>query len=601
MRRILQVFVLSLCVWAAPPRHALAAFCGDGIVQAPELCDPGSPTGEVSCPGRCVSLPLADACHCANVSTDPRDFAAIADLQAKLAKTARIVGGGLAVVTTGGLANIGPDAVVDVNEQLIADRCRLLPGSAVGRVFCNDDLVLPTAFINGGGPFAFAPPLTFPSLPAFTTGTPAGSDVVVATGSTQYIAPGSYGNLIVSKGATLVLHGLDAGSGKGTFSVLGVKIIDGGRLFADNPALVNVKNALRLTGGAVLAPTPSTTLQPGDLHFNIEGRGAKLGKGASVDAHIRAPSGKISVGRGTLARGQLIAQKIVVQNDAILSAVGGCGDGSKEQSEMCDTTASGGDAACPGNCIPLGQAGQCTCRCSNDANCNDGNACNGVETCDAGHCVLGTPLNCDDGNACTIDCNPATGCVQIPKADGTGCDDGDECTKGDQCLGGACTPGEPRACNDGNDCTVDTCDPTKGCVHTAVGTGLPCSDGNACTQGDACIHGNCIGGTGVNCDDANPCTADTCTTDQGCQHTPLTDGISCAGTSPCSALDTCQTGVCVQRGAQVCSDGKECTDDSCTPVGQVGSQTPECSHVNSTNFTPCGPGGTKTCFNGVCL
>ena len=211
--------------------------------------------------------------------------------------------------------------------------------------------------------------------------------------------------------------------------------------------------------------------------------------------HIRAPSGKISVGRGTLARGQLIAQKIVVQKDAILAAVGGCGDGTKEQSEMCDTTASGGDAACPGNCIPLGQAGQCTCRCANNADCNDGNACNGVETCDAGHCVLGTPLNCDDGNACTIDCDPATGCVQIAKADGTGCDDGDECTKGDQCVGGACTPGEPRACNDGNDCTADTCDPAKGCVHTDLGTGLPCSDGNACTQGDACIHGNCIGGT----------------------------------------------------------------------------------------------------------
>ena len=48
--------------------------------------------------------------------------------------------------------------------------------------------------------------------------------------------------------------------------------------------------------------------------------------------------------------------------------------------------------------------------CQTDPDCNDGNLCNGVETCVGGSCVAGTPVNCDDGDFCTIDtCIPATG------------------------------------------------------------------------------------------------------------------------------------------------------------------------------------------------
>lgn len=48
--------------------------------------------------------------------------------------------------------------------------------------------------------------------------------------------------------------------------------------------------------------------------------------------------------------------------------------------------------------------------------CDDGNACNGAETCDPGlGCQAGTPLDCDDGNACTADsCDAVTGCAHDP-------------------------------------------------------------------------------------------------------------------------------------------------------------------------------------------
>jgi len=51
------------------------------------------------------------------------------------------------------------------------------------------------------------------------------------------------------------------------------------------------------------------------------------------------------------------------------------------------------------------------------ASCDDGNPCNGIETCDTatGQCQPGQPLTCDDGDPCTVDsCDPTAGCIFLP-------------------------------------------------------------------------------------------------------------------------------------------------------------------------------------------
>ncbi|MBM4321246.1 MAG: hypothetical protein FJ125_15195, partial [Deltaproteobacteria bacterium] len=74
--------------------------------------------------------------------------------------------------------------------------------------------------------------------------------------------------------------------------------------------------------------------------------------------------------------------------------------------------------------------------CTDDGECSDGDACNGVESCRDGSCAAGQPLTCQDDEACTEDrCDPAAGCVFPPLADGTPCPAG-------SCRGGACRPGE---------------------------------------------------------------------------------------------------------------------------------------------------------------
>ena len=64
----------------------------------------------------------------------------------------------------------------------------------------------------------------------------------------------------------------------------------------------------------------------------------------------------------------------------------------------------------------------------------------------------------------------------------------------------------PTNCDDGNPCTVDSCDPVSGCVHLLT----TCDDGQICTV-DACdpATGQCTH-TPANCDDGNACTTDSC-------------------------------------------------------------------------------------------
>jgi hypothetical protein len=77
------------------------------------------------------------------------------------------------------------------------------------------------------------------------------------------------------------------------------------------------------------------------------------------------------------------------------------------------------------------------------------------------------PEDCDDKNECTEDtCDPTDGCVFTAVED---CCDG------------------PEDCDDRNECTEDTCDPTDGCIFTAVEDWTECG-----SQGWVCIAGECV-------------------------------------------------------------------------------------------------------------
>ena len=108
-------------------------------------------------------------------------------------------------------------------------------------------------------------------------------------------------------------------------------------------------------------------------------------------------------------------------------------------------------------------------------------------------------------------------------------------------------------CNDGNDCTKDTCQGETGCSHALLEAG-ECKDGNPCTVADHCVQGECQG-TPVLCDDDNPCTDDICAETGGCVFE--NNHVDCDDGDPCTVGDDCSDGIC--SGFPVACD---CVQDS---------------------------------------
>jgi hypothetical protein len=156
------------------------------------------------------------------------------------------------------------------------------------------------------------------------------------------------------------------------------------------------------------------------------------------------------------------------------------------------------------------------------------------------------PISCDDGQACTVDtCNPAVGCVHTPY---------------------------DAACDDHDPCTRDRCDPARGCVHGAQRLGTVCDDGDPCTTGDRCRATGCAGDA-MKCSDPYACTDDRCVAGR-CESTPADsncDGGACAQAScrpgdPAADRRGCVT-TPVEEGQPCTDDGVACTDDVCTDGG----------------------------------
>jgi len=236
--------------------------------------------------------------------------------------------------------------------------------------------------------------------------------------------------------------------------------------------------------------------------------------------------------------------------------------------------------------------------------CGDSNACNGVEACNGtGACVTGTSPTLDDGNPCTADaCSPTGGVFHTPVAAGTSCSDGNACNGSEACnSGGSCVAGATPNLDDGNVCTVDSCDSQGGVTHVAALAGTACGDSNACNGAETCNGaGACAPGTLPVVDDNNPCTVDSCSASTGVAHVPASAGTSCTDGNACNGTEACSGGGLCQAGiAPTVDDANSCTVDSCSPAQGV-------THVAAVSGTACSDGdacnGSEVCNGGgTCL
>lgn len=209
---------------------------------------------------------------------------------------------------------------------------------------------------------------------------------------------------------------------------------------------------------------------------------------------------------------------------------------------------------------------------TNDELCDDGEFCNGVEICDPMQgCVAGTSVDCShldtecNVGICDEDLDE---CVSIP--DDELCDDGQFCNGVETCdpMEG-CVAGTPVDCSHLDDvCVIGACDEdADACVAQNVDD-EPCDDGLFCTEGTTCDGGVCTGGSPLDCDDGIPCTDDVCNEDTDmCEHVPndplcndgnpCTDGV-CEAVVGCVFEDNGACGACCDASPGLggaCSDG----------------------------------------------
>jgi len=148
--------------------------------------------------------------------------------------------------------------------------------------------------------------------------------------------------------------------------------------------------------------------------------------------------------------------------------------------------------------------------------------------CESALCVA--PTSCT-----TASCVGAT-CVIAPRPDTSPCDDLNACTTGDRCSAGVCVPGSNVDPNDGNACSIDSCNPLLGVQHTPAPATTACSTGSTCTTNDHCsgVDLTCVPGTNVPIDDGQVCTSDACVEGVGVVHAPIAgcDPTATTGESP---------------------------------------------------------------------
>ena len=328
-----------------------------------------------------------------------------------------------------GQGDIGAQSAVTVGRRaqvtqggILAPRVRLLRYSTVETVQTND---LQSHQASHGE----VVPLTvaIPELPVAEDATPGAENVRVRMGRTTVLNAGAYGDVDVAVVGTVRLAG-----GEYHFRSLDLAPLAG--LIADAPSVVHVARELRAGLHAVVRADRAEDLRlevlglGGNHHSNPSNdddhditrcqSDVRLGPGTQVRALILAPHGAVHVGTFAELNGAVAAASIHVGPYARVAYESGFGQG-----------------------------------CSPEA-CDDGEACNGVETCGAGGCVPGTPPAVDDGNPCTVDtCDPAMGVQHTPETAGTNCDsDGDPCNGTASCDGmGVCIPA-PSSCVE-TDCT----------------------------------------------------------------------------------------------------------------------------------------------------
>lgn len=270
--------------------------------------------------------------------------------------------------------------------------------------------------------------------------------------------------------------------------------------------------------------------------------------------------------------------------------------------------------------------------------CDDDDICTVDTVCQSGQCTGGHPYNCSYDQYCEVTyCLSYTGCVApdantcrtctedkdcpyIPcrrssceagvcayTGDDTalsGCNDNQFCNGREFCFAGSCHVKPAPDCDDGNDCTIDTCDfDLQQCRHAPTGN-ISCQNDDLCAVTSQCDgQGHCLTTRSLDCDPSAPCQESLgCNPKTGaCEYIFDEDGAECAlPGSKCTQRAECHSGVCNIIENVTCAH--ECACDASTTCD---ASTGQCVAPTSCNHEFCYDGDMCTlgdrCDGNVCV
>jgi streptogramin lyase len=397
-----------------------------------------------------------------------------------------------------------------------------------------------------------------------------------------------------------------------TINVSGILNLSGGtysmqslRLNPDARVIALAASTLRVSTGVaaadrsrIQAPAPQPA---GNLRLIVNGiiepnTSVTLGTDVQLRALVIARNVVRSADR-LLGSGAISGQEVIFGNDAQLAF--NTGFGCTTAADCNDNSTCTTDSCVNTVCVNAPVA--------NGTACSDGNGCTQTDSCQAGVCAGANPVVCTASDQCHVAgvCNPANGTCSNPNAaNGAACNDANGCTQTDSCQAGVCTGGNPVACTAADQChDPGICNPATGtCSNPNRPNGTACSDGNTCTAMDTCQAGVCAGGPGVACPAPDQChDPGVCDPTTGiCSNPAKANGTACSDANGCTQADTCQAGTCQAGAPVVCT-----ASDACHEPGVCDPATGTCSGAQRPDGTACSDGSactqTDACQAGVCV
>jgi len=340
-------------------------------------------------------------------------------------------------------------------NNVLANTVTVNATASVGQVFGNDITLNGSAFGESLG----LDPTALPQVPSVTAATAGGTSVSLNENQAKQLCPGQYGAISLGVNAILNLNG-------GVYQVTRLTLADGARLEPSEPVVILVTGGVTTGIGSVIRPSAQALGPMSAADIRIETGGAvTLGDSNTVRAHLLA-TGKFVTGKSLSMTGAAWAKSISIGTSSFVVGQGAL----RAQAPAVPPPCNDNNACTVDACVGGGTTAA-FCRNAPVAAgtlCEDGNSCNGVETCNAsGKCLAGD-------NA----------------APGTSCADHDVCNGDETCDGvGTCQAGTPPPVADDSPCTVDACDPVAGVTHVAVADGTRCNGVGVCNAGVCSVQG----------------------------------------------------------------------------------------------------------------